>query len=139
MDPVPMDSRGGLVLIGATATAPPLPWHQKLLVCNPATGRRLVLPPEPEPFPNGGCSRERYVLLVGDRDDGEGGAAVGRPFQVVKVKLLLSQYNSSYCRLLVQSFSRGPRARRSRLLTYTGGRSARRRSWSSATSCTGCA
>jgi hypothetical protein len=137
MDPVPMDSRGGLVLIGATATAPPLPWHQKLLVCNPATGRRLVLPPEPEPFPNGGCNRKQYVLLVGDRDDGEGGAAVGRPFQVLKVKLLLSQHNSSYCRLLVQTFSSedGSWSPRTEIPTPNIHGS----SWSSATSCTGCA
>jgi hypothetical protein len=108
-DPLPVDSRGGLVLIRATATTGP-PWQrhdQQLLVCcNPATGRRLALPPEPEPFPTVGYNPEQYVLLVGDGYDGEvgagAGAAVGRPFQVLKAKLVLSNSNR---RLMVQTFS----------------------------------
>jgi len=77
-------------------------------VCNLATGHHLALPPEPEPFPNVGYNPEQYVLLVGDGYDGEvgagagAGAAVGRPFQVLKAKLVLSNSNR---RLMVQTFS----------------------------------
>jgi len=75
---VPLDSRGGLVLVRNNTH------HQRqLLVCNLATRRCLALPPEPA-FPDSVWSTGSvtYVLLVGS-SDGEGAgadAAVGRPF-----------------------------------------------------------
>ncbi|CAD6216776.1 unnamed protein product [Miscanthus lutarioriparius] len=108
--PLPVDSRSGLVLIRATATTSP-PWQQRhdqhqLLVCNPTTGRRLALPSELDFPPHISYNPEQYVLLVGDGYDGEvgdgAGAAVDRPFQVLKAKLALSNSNR---RLMVHTFS----------------------------------
>uniref|UniRef100_K4A273 F-box domain-containing protein n=1 Tax=Setaria italica TaxID=4555 RepID=K4A273_SETIT len=53
-------------------------------------------------FPLGPSFDGSYVLLVGD---GEGGAAVGRPFQVLKAKLVLSGYNRSARCLRIQTVS----------------------------------
>ncbi|CAD6222726.1 unnamed protein product [Miscanthus lutarioriparius] len=112
---VPMDSRRGLFLVHATTTTQtnPYQYQLQLFVWNPATRRRLVLPPElafPEDDPDAGRSTDvEYVLLVDD-SDGEGAgagadAADGRPFQVLKAKLVLSEKYRSHRRLLVQTFS----------------------------------
>ncbi|CAN6353223.1 unnamed protein product [Urochloa humidicola] len=70
----PLAARDGLVLLcGSTKI---LDLGRKLCVCCPATGRCQALPPEPRGY-------SHYVLLVGG--DGQGGGAVGRPFQVLKV------------------------------------------------------
>lgn len=77
-----------------------------LRVCNPATGRSQTLPPEPEFH---GCldlevswrTWCQYVLLVGDGEGG--GRAVGRPFHVAKVNVVLS--DRSRYQLEIQTFS----------------------------------
>ncbi|CAL5084548.1 unnamed protein product [Urochloa decumbens] len=82
----PVASREGLLLVRTA---------RDLRVCNPATGRSQILPPEP-PF------QGQYVLLVGDGDgEGEGGGgAVGWPFHVAKVDVVLSDRS-----LKIQTFS----------------------------------
>ncbi|CAL4901357.1 unnamed protein product [Urochloa decumbens] len=80
----PVAWRDGLLLIRTA---------RDLRVCNPATGRSQILPPEPN-------FQGQYVLLVGD---GEGGGAVGRPFHVAKVDVVLSEGHSRY--LKIQTFS----------------------------------
>jgi hypothetical protein len=148
---VPMDSRRGLFLVHCTTTTQtnPYQYQLQLFVWNPATRRRLVLPPEPA-FPEddldaGPSTDVQYVLLVDD-SDGEG---AGRPFQVLKAKLVLCCQRSTvltvacWFRPSRRSTAHGPRAQRSRLLTYTEATAHRHRynagPWSSATSCTGCA
>ncbi|CAN6206384.1 unnamed protein product [Urochloa humidicola] len=91
----PLDSRDGLVLVCTTGQWP----HRELRVCSPATGRSQTLPPEP-PLPEHSFSGAPYVLLVGD-----GGSEVGRSFQVLRAKLILSTYNRSERRLLIKTFS----------------------------------
>ncbi|RCV14390.1 hypothetical protein SETIT_2G421900v2 [Setaria italica] len=75
----PLDSRDGLLLL--------------------QTAQELM--PDLQ-FPLGPSFDGSYVLLVGD---GEGGAAVGRPFQVLKAKLVLSGYNRSARCLRIQTVS----------------------------------
>ncbi|CAL5084552.1 unnamed protein product [Urochloa decumbens] len=89
----PLDSRDGLILV-CTGEWP----HRELRVCSPATGRSQTLPPEPPSSPRYGT----YVLLVGD---GDSSSEVGRPFQVLKAKLVLSSYSRSERRLLIRTFS----------------------------------
>uniref|UniRef100_K4A261 DUF7595 domain-containing protein n=1 Tax=Setaria italica TaxID=4555 RepID=K4A261_SETIT len=81
----------------------PMDSRRELRVCNPATGRSLTLPPEP-PFFSALASKPQYVLLVGDGEKGGGVSAVGRPFQVLKATLVLSEHWRSR-RLLIQTFS----------------------------------
>ncbi|KAL6896936.1 hypothetical protein ACP4OV_007508 [Aristida adscensionis] len=96
-----VSSRDGLLLVGtAAADAPPHRLQWRLRVCDPATGRSHTLPPEPElPCEDKGAPGRAvsYVLLVGDR-----AGAVGRPFQVLKARLVLSKHRR-YLRL--QTFS----------------------------------
>ncbi|CAL5084554.1 unnamed protein product [Urochloa decumbens] len=92
----PLASRDGLLLVRTTDWQPP---HDELRVCDPATGRSQALPPEPT-FPGAAQKNwDPYVLLVGD-----GGAAVDgvRPFQVLKVNLVMSGH---HCYLEIQTFS----------------------------------
>ncbi|CAN6340016.1 unnamed protein product [Urochloa humidicola] len=87
----PLAARDGLVLLcGSTKI-----WDlgRKLCVCCPATGRCQALPPEPRGYGH-------YVLLVGS--DGQGGGAVGRPFQVLKVHFVKS---GRKCYLQIDRFS----------------------------------
>ncbi|CAN6185669.1 unnamed protein product [Urochloa humidicola] len=77
----PVASRDGLLLVRTA---------RELRVCDPATGRSQILPPEPN-------FQGQYVLLVGD---GEGSGAVGRPFHVTKVDVVLSDLS-----LRIQTFS----------------------------------
>ncbi|KAJ1292287.1 hypothetical protein BS78_02G380500 [Paspalum vaginatum] len=95
----PLDSSEGL-LLARTA-------QDELMMCNPATGRRQTLPPAPS-FGVQYAYQEprRHVLLVGDgvADDGSI-AVVGRPFKVVKAKLVLSKHQRAARCLIVQTFS----------------------------------
>jgi len=107
---VPMDSRRGLFLVHATTTTTqtnPYQYQRQLFVWNPATRRRLVLPPEPAfPVDDPGAGRStdvQYVLVVGEGAGAD--AFIGRPFQVLKAKLVLSEKYRSHRRLLVQTFS----------------------------------
>ncbi|CAN6200158.1 unnamed protein product [Urochloa humidicola] len=77
----PVAWRDGLALVRTA---------RDLRVCDPATGHSQILPPEPN-------LQGQYVLLVGDS---EGGSAVGRPFHVAKVDVVLSDHS-----LRIQTFS----------------------------------
>jgi hypothetical protein len=88
-------SRDGLLLVRAA---------KELRVCEPATGRSQILPSEPT-FPGHTINRYyhplKYVLLVGDGDEGAAGA-YGRPFQLLIANLQLSHHRRH---LQIQIFS----------------------------------
>jgi hypothetical protein len=91
----PLASRDGLLLLRV---------GKELRVCEPATGRSQILPSEPT-FPgyivNSYYHPLKYVLLVGDGDEGAAGA-FGRPFQLLIANLQLSEHR---CHLHIQVFS----------------------------------
>ncbi|KAL6896547.1 hypothetical protein ACP4OV_007119 [Aristida adscensionis] len=82
-------SRDGLLLHLREATT----YRRVLRVRDAATGRSHTLPPDPA-FPERHYygSHERYVLLVGDGKDDGGAGGAGRPFQVVKARLVPSHH-----------------------------------------------
>ncbi|OEL17018.1 hypothetical protein BAE44_0021962 [Dichanthelium oligosanthes] len=90
----PLASRDGLLL---------LRMDKNLRVCDPATGRSQTVP-LPESLPVAVQHNGKYVLLVGDGEDGGAGAitGTGRPFQVLLACLELSQHRRY---LRIQIFS----------------------------------
>ncbi|TVU37398.1 hypothetical protein EJB05_10710, partial [Eragrostis curvula] len=88
-----VSSREGLLLIRATNKQAR---REELRVCDPATRRSRILPPEPR-FPH-----PHHVLLVGD---GESGGDIGRPFQVLRLRLMTSDHCRSSSLLEIRAFS----------------------------------
>ncbi|CAN6176543.1 unnamed protein product [Urochloa humidicola] len=85
----PLDSRDGLLLVRAAGD---------LRVCDPATCRSQACSLEPSFIGS-------YVLLVGDNGK-QGGGAVGRPLQVLKAQLVVSESERlSWGFLHIQTFS----------------------------------
>ncbi|TVU37381.1 hypothetical protein EJB05_10692, partial [Eragrostis curvula] len=99
----PVSSREGLLLIRATNTQSN---RKELRVCDPATRGSQILPREPKGFRH--SSEAHYVLLVGDGENG-GAGGIGRPFQVLKARVEMSEhYRSSRC-LQIQNSHRSMR------------------------------
>ncbi|CAL5085284.1 unnamed protein product [Urochloa decumbens] len=96
----PLSSRDGLLL---------LRMDKELRVCDPATGRSHAVPlPPPETLPDSVKFNGKYVLLVGDGEDGGGGSSnsTGRSFQILLACLEVSPHRR-YLQLVTFSPERG--------------------------------
>ncbi|KAK3125941.1 hypothetical protein QOZ80_7BG0611690 [Eleusine coracana subsp. coracana] len=99
----PVSSRGGLLLIRTRNKKTPC--HENLVVCDMATRRSQILPwHQKEPYY---YFNESLVLLVGDDETtaSGGGGGVGRPFQVLKARIVTSENSRSHRYLSIQMFS----------------------------------